>query len=274
MSTTKALKSGFAPSIPARPRTGSKSAHGSIAPVLDAPDSRTARALARLTGRGHPVRTFLACVLIAYVAIALLSILLGLLVTDVVLKVHGVASADERGVGFLAHHRDGTLTEASLIGSIIAGGVVLPALAGVLAFVSALLRQWRVAALFVFALAVESASYRTTTFFVHRDRPLVHRLEHLPVNASYPSGHTAAAIAVYCGIALLLTSRLTRTWQRVTIWSIAVAIPIFVALARMYRGMHHPLDVLGGVVVGIAALAAVVLCCRAAGVAAEEKAAR
>jgi len=38
----------------------------------------------------------------------------------------------------------------------------------------------------------------------------------------------------------------------------AVAIPIFVAFARMYRGMHHPLDVVGGVLVGAAALVALV----------------
>jgi membrane-associated phospholipid phosphatase len=35
----------------------------------------------------------------------------------------------------------------------------------------------------------------------------------------------------------------------------------------MYRGMHHPLDVAGGVVVGIAALIVLVFACRAAGAA-------
>jgi membrane-associated phospholipid phosphatase len=39
----------------------------------------------------------------------------------------------------------------------------------------------------------------------------------------------------------------------------------------MYRGMHHPLDCLGGVLVGVAALAALVLCCRAAGIAAKAR---
>ena len=43
----------------------------------------------------------------------------------------------------------------------------------------------------------------------------------------------------------------------------------FVALARMYRGMHHPLDVAGGVVVGIAAVIVLVFACRTAGAAAE-----
>ena len=85
------------------------------------------------------------------------------------------------------------------------------------------------------------------------------------MSASYYSGHTAAAIAVYCGIALLLTSRIANRGARVAIWAVAVSIPIYVALARMYRGMHHPSDVLGGVVVGIAVLAALVFVCRAAG---------
>ena len=95
----------------------------------------------------------------------------------------------------------------------------------------------------------------------------MHRLENLPVNASYPSGHTAASIAVYCGLALLLTSRISRLAPRVLIWAVAALIPVYVAFARMYRGMHHPLDVVGGVVIGIAALAAIVLVSRAAGLA-------
>ena len=42
----------------------------------------------------------------------------------------------------------------------------------------------------------------------------------------------------------------------------------------MYRGMHHPLDVAGGVLVGIAVVAAMVLVCRAAGHAAAAREAR
>ena len=40
--------------------------------------------------------------------------------------------------------------------------------------------------------------------------------------------------------------------------------PIFVALSRMYRGMHHPLDVAGGVLVGIGAMLVLLFACRAA----------
>jgi undecaprenyl-diphosphatase len=237
-------------------------------PVLDKQPGRLGRRLAELRA-GHPVWTYVIGILVAFALIASLSIVLGLVLTRVLLHVHGVAGDDERFVGFLAHHRSSRLTEASLIGSIIAGGVVLPIVAGVAAIVACLAKHWRLAGFLLFALAVESGSYRATTLVVHRHRPEVQRLENLPVNASYPSGHTAASVAVYGGIALLLTSRIKHRGAQVAIWVVALLVPLFVALARMYRGMHHPLDVLGGVVVGIAALSALVLVTRAAGSAAK-----
>jgi membrane-associated phospholipid phosphatase len=234
----------------------------SLAPVLDPGPGPAFRRLAALAATGHPVRTFLTGVVVAYVAVAGLSILLGLLVTRVILADNGIASNDESVVGFLSHHRSGGLTAASLAASMMAGGVVLPILVAVFGLAMATLRQWRVGAFLICALAVESASYRTTTLVIHRPRPDVLRLEHLPVDASYPSGHTAASIAVYCGLALLVTSRIASRSARVVIWIVAVAVPVFVAFGRMYRGMHHPLDVLGGVALGITALVALVLISR------------
>src|SRR6476469_8400522 len=193
-------------------------------PVLDEEPGWLGRRLAALPREGHPVWTYVFGILVAFALIASISIALGLVVTRVLLHVHGVAGDDERFVGFLARHRSSGLTDASLVGSIMAGGVVLPIIAGVAALVALAAKHWRLAAFLLFALAVESGSYRATTLVVHRDRPDVHRLEKLPVDASYPSGHTAASIAVYCGIALLLSSRLTRTWQRIAVWSVAVAI--------------------------------------------------
>jgi membrane-associated phospholipid phosphatase len=132
-------------------------------------------------------------------------------------------------------------------------------------------RRWRLAAFAVFSLAVESATYRATTLVVHSHRPTVARLEHLPVDATYPSGHTAAALAVYGGLALLMTSRFTDVAFRVFAWTVVLAVVVFVATTRMYRGMHHPLDVAGGIFVGIAALTVVVFACRAAAASAEAR---
>jgi membrane-associated phospholipid phosphatase len=243
----------------------------SAAPVLDEEPNRLGQWLVMVGGRGHPVRTFLIGIALSFASLAGLSILLGLLVTRVLVQDGGINSADESLVRVLAHHRSSGLTSASLIGSIMAGGVVLPIVAGVCGLLAAAFKQWRVAVFLIFALGLESCAYRVTTLLVHRHRPEVHRLENLPVNASYPSGHTAAAIAVYCGLALLLTSRIRHLAPRTFIWAAAATIPVYVAFARMYRGMHHPLDVLGGVVIGVAALAAMVLLSRAAGLAAAKR---
>jgi membrane-associated phospholipid phosphatase len=218
----------------------------------------------RRAGRGHPFWIYVCGVLLSAFVIAALSIATGVLVTHVLLRAHGVAGDDERFVQFLARHRSRTLTDASLVGSIMAGGVVLPIIAAVTAVTAAVAKHWRLAGFLLFALAVESGSYRATTMVVHRHRPEVHRLESLPVNASYPSGHTAASIAVYWGIAVLLTSRISNRTARICIWTVAALIPVYVAFSRMYRGMHHPLDIGGGVLIGIAAVSAMVLVSRIA----------
>ena len=64
-----------------------------------------------------------------------------------------------------------------------------------------------------------------------------------------------------------MTSRFPTRALRVSAWAVAILIPVFVASSRMYRGMHHPLDVAGGLVVGIGALLVLLFACRAAGVA-------
>jgi undecaprenyl-diphosphatase len=238
-------------------------------PILSARPGGPAERVARSLVKIHPAIVFALVMLVGLATIVILSIGLGFLVTRVVEPAWGIGPADERVNTWLELHRTSARTHASLLGSIIAGGVVLPIVAASLAIVFAMLRRWRTAAFFAFGLAVESATYRATTLAVHSHRPHVARLEQLPVNASYPSGHTAASIAVYGGIVLLLTSRITNKVFRSFAWLLAFSIVAFVAAARMYRGMHHSLDVAGGVFVGVAALAVVVFACRAAGAAAD-----
>jgi membrane-associated phospholipid phosphatase len=240
-------------------------------PVLESRDGALAQRFAEALPNRHPVTVFLAAAFAGYTVLAALSVALGLVLTMAVLRIDGVASADDRFVPWLVAQRSPALTQLSLIGSIVAGGVVIPTLVGLVAFALALRRRWRIAAFLIAAITIEAATYRASTLFVHRDRPHVARLEDLPASASYPSGHTAAAIAVYCGLALVLTSRFRNGWFRLACWTVALAIPPFVALGRMYRGMHHPLDCLIGVPIGVLALVVAVFASRAAGVAAERR---
>ena len=133
-----------------------------------------------------------------------------------------------------------------------------------------MLRRWRVAAFIVTAIAVEAATYRVATITIDRQRPHVRRLDELPVNDSFYSGHAAASVAVYCGIALLVTSWVRNGALRVMIWLVALAIPLLVGLARMYRGMHHPTDVAAGLLIGAGSLVVAVAAARAAGAAARK----
>jgi membrane-associated phospholipid phosphatase len=259
----------YAPIIEVKTKRQTSVENRRSVPVLHARAGGPAEQVAVWLGGLHPAFVFVVVMLVGLAALAALSIGLGFLVTRVLEQVGGIGAADERVNVWLAAHRTSSRTDASLVGSIVAGGVVLPIVVGSIALVSAVLRKWRIAAFVVFALAVESATYRATTLVVHSHRPRVPRLEHLPVDASYPSGHTAASIAVYGGLVLLLTSTFTSGVFRAFAWTFAVAMVTFVATARMYRGMHHPLDVAGGLVVGIAAVIVLVFTCRAAGGASE-----
>jgi undecaprenyl-diphosphatase len=217
---------------------------------------------------------FFAALLAGFVLLGLIAIGLGLLVTDVLLGTGDVARTDQSTVASIVAERTPFLTDVSEVGSTLGGAPLLPILVGVIALACAVLRKWRIAAFAVFVLVVESATYRVTSLAVPRERPDVKRLEDLPVDASFPSGHTAASIAVYAGLVLLLTSRFTSRSLRVVAWAVAVLIPILVALSRMYRGMHHPLDVGGGLIIGIGALLVLLFACRSAGVVHEARSPR
>jgi undecaprenyl-diphosphatase len=242
-------------------------------PALVARPGGPAERLARALPDHHPALVFFIALVGGFLLLAAASILLGLLVVHVVASGSGLglAGTDESVNETLARHRDGTLTTISEIGSQVGGAPVLPILVGLIGIACALMRRWLIAAFAVFVLMAESATYRVTTLVIPRDRPHVHRLEGLPADASYPSGHTAASVAVYAGLVLLLTSRFTSSLSKALAWTIAILLTTFVALSRMYRGMHHPLDVAAGVLVGIGAILLLLFACRAAGAAAERR---
>ena len=181
------------------------------------------------------------------------------------LTVGWIQRADEGAIDSLVAARTPFLTDASGVASAIGGVKVLAPLAGLVAAVCAVLRRWSIAAFAVVMLILETAAYRVTLWMVPRQRPGVARLDDLPVGGSYPSGHTAASIVVYAGLALLLTSAIPSRTLRFPVWGLAVVLPTVVAIyARLYRGMHHPLDIAGGAFVGVGAVVVLVFACRAA----------
>ena len=244
---------------------------GSWAPMLEPTPGGLAERFATAISPAHPVRVFLAAILSGYAILLALTIAVGFLLTRVLLKIDGFAAFDERVSRAIVRERTGTTVDLSWIGSTLAGGLVIPALVGLLLVVFLVSKHWRLAAFTLFVICVESGTYRATSLVIHRDRPDVDRLESLPVNASYPSGHTAASVALFGGLLIVLASRIQNRAIRIILWSLVVVIPVFVAWSRMLRGMHHISDVAAGVLMGIAALCITIFAARAAGAAAAQR---
>jgi undecaprenyl-diphosphatase len=222
---------------------------------------------------GRPVVAFIVAAILGFVVLAAIAIVAGWILKSYVLPDHGIGHADEHVNVWLSHHRSGARNDASFWMSMIGDIPTIPVVVGLAALVAAVCRHWRAAAFIVTAITVEAATYRAATLAIHRERPRVPRLDHLPVDASYYSGHTAASVAVYCGVALLITSAVRNRAARVAVWAVAIAIPLLVALSRMYRGMHHPTDVTAGVLWGIGSIAVAILAARAAASAGDRRAA-
>lgn len=99
-------------------------------------------------------------------------------------------------------------------------------------------------------LALEISVFLSVTFLVERSRPDVARLSSAPMTSSFPSGHTAAAVVLYGGIALGICSHTHNRVVRGLVWISVGIVVIGVGVARVYRGMHHPTDVVVGAGLG------------------------
>jgi undecaprenyl-diphosphatase len=156
-----------------------------------------------------------------------------------------VIGLDHRLERYITSHRYGPLdwlfVWLSRIGS---GGAIWIALALVLAVL------WRRPAIFIGTGAAALLSGLTVTPLqdaIGRHRPplLLHRLHplvHVPPHGSFPSGHTTTAFAC----AFVLAGLVRRRRDRVALYVLAAAI----GFSRLYVGVHFPLDVLGGAILG------------------------
>jgi len=150
---------------------------------------------------------------------------------------------------WLAAHRTPTLDRVSEWGS-TAGNTHLILFTGLAAgaVALALVRRWRPVVFLLVTMLGELTLFLAASAIVGRARPDVAHLDGNLPTSSFPSGHVAATILLYTAIAVLVTAR-TRAWWRWIFVALAVAMPLWVALSRMYRGMHHPTDILLGSVV-------------------------
>jgi undecaprenyl-diphosphatase len=148
---------------------------------------------------------------------------------------------------YLADHRSNLMSTATHAVTYAADTYTV-IIVGLVFFVGMRLRlgRWRESMFLLAAIVGEVLIFIATTLVIHRPRPPVHRLDVVPPTSSYPSGHMAASMVLYAGLAIIALRTSTRKWLRVlAVWA-AVLIPIGVAYSRLYRGMHYPTDIVAG----------------------------
>ncbi|GAA1757120.1 phosphatase PAP2 family protein [Luedemannella helvata] len=114
-----------------------------------------------------------------------------------------------------------------------------------------LIRRWRPVLFLVTVMFGELALFLGASAILGRDRPAVTQLDGKLPTSAYPSGHIAATLCLYAALALLIIPRF-RAWWRWLALVPAVLMPVLVMLSRFYRGMHHPTDAVGSLLLAAA----------------------
>jgi undecaprenyl-diphosphatase len=192
--------------------------------------------------RGRHHGRIAAGIVVAWVLILGVVVGLGELVTK---DGNGNVLGDRAIPRWFAAHRTPNLTSWSLIFTTAGGTVAIlgVCLAACVVFI-AVTRYWRPVIYLATVMVGELGTFLIAAAIVRRPRPDVAHLDHRLPTSAYPSGHTAAACCLYIAVAILVIGH-ARGWWRWLSLIPAIAMPVLVALSRIYRGEHHPTDVLG-----------------------------
>jgi membrane-associated phospholipid phosphatase len=200
---------------------------------------------------------------IVYVTFTAVWFAVGWLLTNP-LENSSIVRNDQSISEWFVRQRTPGLNSVSFVGSMLSDTVVKIVVTAIAAVVMLIKwKRWLEPLIVVVSLILEALSFITITTLVGRPRPDVEHLDTSPVGSSFPSGHTAAAVA-YSAIVIVIFWHTRRRWIRALAVTFATVIPVCVALARLYRGMHFFTDVLFGALLGGASVIATTIVLRGA----------
>lgn len=129
----------------------------------------------------------------------------------------------------------------------LAGTDAIVLVTAVLAAVLAALQHWRGAVALVLSVLTTQAVVTVLKVLVSRPRPRGAMGD--PSGFSFPSAHSASAVALYATIALIAATIWNRV-PRIAAFVATGAMVVLVGLSRVYLGVHYPTDVLAGWLTG------------------------
>lgn len=168
-----------------------------------------------------------------------------------------IGSIDRALPRWFADHRTPTLDTLTAFGNLIGETATITLITAVSYVTGRLVyRRWLEPTVMLLVVVGEAWGFVLIAWLVDRSRPPVPHLDVAPPTSSYPSGHTAATVCCYGVLAVLLARRTGRHrgWYLTAVALLAAV----VGLSRVYRGMHHPTDVLAGAAYGAVWLTIVV----------------
>ena len=201
--------------------------------------------------RVQRVPALIGAVLAAFVLVEALLLGLGLLIT----RVLDHSALQQQEVAFeheVLTHRTPLWNGLTRYGTVLGATTTVVALTAAGCLVLALRRHGPRLPLFLaLAVAGETLLFLIASVLLDRVRPPIPQLDAAPPTSSFPSGHTAASIALWGGLALGLARTRPGHRLRLLVGTLAVVVPLVVLLSRLYRGMHWPTDVAASVVFGL-----------------------
>lgn len=166
-----------------------------------------------------------------------------------------VGDADRAGAEWLEEHRTKAWNTVTNYGSMMSETLVKVTLVVIVGGAMVVVwRRWHDGVFLAVVVSLESTVFVISSFIVGRERPPVEQLDDPAPSGSFPSGHSAAAVAFYASLFIIVRWHTRNGAVRLPFSVVAVAIPIIVAISRAARGMHYPIDVVAGLMLGVASI--------------------
>ena len=160
-----------------------------------------------------------------------------------------VARADIALADSIHSLASGWLTTGALaVTELASTDVILIATAGAVVALAAS-RHWRGAIALGVSVLATQAVVSVAKGLAERPRPDEHGAMVESGGFSFPSAHSASAVALYVMLAVIAGSAL-RGRVRDSAWAVAIALALAIGVSRVYLGAHYPTDVLAGWLTG------------------------
>lgn len=172
-------------------------------------------------------------------------------ITEAVVKGDDLAAIDSPVTRWLVEHRSASLTGVMrAVTQLGSAWFVIALLVGVTATLVA--RHAPRGVVLVAPLSAAGAALLVTTvkLLIARPRPTIGAVVAVANGFSFPSGHSAQAVATYGALAWVVAHGLTRPRARVGPWVVAAVVVLLIGLTRLYLGVHWLSDVIGGYTIG------------------------